>query len=98
MAALEFTSAQQTSVLALVMDMGDLAELARSAQAFAKLRPQQYRAGRRSSSSFCTSKPPRAPGAGPACRVSTAVRTRQASIPPPFPQPSGLFEAARETD
>lgn len=98
MTALEFTPAQQTSVVALVTDMGDLAELVRSAQALANHGPQRYRAGRRSSSSFCTSKPPRAPGAGPVCRVSTAVRTRQTSFPPPFPQPSGLFEAARETD
>lgn len=98
MAALEFTPAQQTSAAAPAMDMGDFAELVRSPR-------HSQTTGPRGIEQAAALLPPsviRSPRVPPARARSVGCPPRCAPdrphSPPQFPQPSGLFEAARETD
>jgi hypothetical protein len=98
MAALEFTPPQQTSAAAPAMDMGDFAELVRSPRHPQSTGPRPYRADRRSSSSFVIRSPRAPPARARSVECPPWCAPDRPHSPPPFPQPSGLFEAARETD
>lgn len=98
MAALEFTPPQQTSAAAPAMDMADYAELVRSPRT------------RKAPAPAVSSRPPTffllpyfeapaRPRRGPGLSgVHRGAHPTDLIPRPPFPQPSGLFEAARETD